>query len=337
MPATDSGWPTSRRTARSGRFGCTSDAPPSSSLHSVTTTCKASSAAPGWGAPCWRPVTSIAASSSVDKLWRTPRRGSAVPMWPPSRIARFLPPFTSSVVRPSSPSTCLSRLVPTAGSPRSSRTVRQKRSFASSRRPARALRRTERTAEAVEERTPIRDVPPRHRWHESSRDERTHGHQQVRIGPRRSLGRGGGRRQPDQDLARSARVEARCRSRLPLRRGRHVRSAYVHAPRPVDRRHAWRFCSAPDLAEKALARAAGRMSMVALDGREFLTWEELEEYEIEDEENAYTPNYISDPERRPAGLTRRTDPHTGGCLVRTTPLGQSSPPTPATPGRSGSS
>ena len=49
------------------------------------------------------------------------------------------------------------------------------------------------------------------------------------------------------------------------------------------------------------------MSMVALDGREFLTWEELEEYEIEDEENAYTPNYISSPERRPAGLTRRTD------------------------------
>lgn len=37
--------------------------------------------------------------------------------------------------------------------------------------------------------------------------------------------------------------------------------------------------------------------MVAIDGREFLTWEELEEYEIEDEENAYTPNYISSPER----------------------------------------
>lgn len=67
------------------------------------------------------------------------------------------------------------------------------------------------------------------------------------------------------------------------------------------------LCFAPDLAEKALARAAGRMSMVAVDGREFLTWEELEEYEIEDEENAYTPNYIADPERRPTGLTGRTD------------------------------
>jgi hypothetical protein len=58
------------------------------------------------------------------------------------------------------------------------------------------------------------------------------------------------------------------------------------------------LCFAPDLAEKALARAAGRMSMVAVDGREFHTWEELEELEMEDEEAAYTPNYISDPERR---------------------------------------
>ena len=58
------------------------------------------------------------------------------------------------------------------------------------------------------------------------------------------------------------------------------------------------LCFAPDLAEKALARAAGRMSMVAVDGREYATWEELEELEMEDEEEAYTPNYISAPERR---------------------------------------
>jgi hypothetical protein len=54
----------------------------------------------------------------------------------------------------------------------------------------------------------------------------------------------------------------------------------------------------PDLAEKALARAAGRMMMVATDGREYANWEELEELLMEDEDEAYTPNYISGPERR---------------------------------------
>ena len=40
------------------------------------------------------------------------------------------------------------------------------------------------------------------------------------------------------------------------------------------------------------------MSMVAVDGQEFQTWEEFEEFEMEDAEAAYTPNYISAPVRR---------------------------------------
>jgi hypothetical protein len=55
---------------------------------------------------------------------------------------------------------------------------------------------------------------------------------------------------------------------------------------------------APELATKALARAAARMSMVATDGKEYETFEALEELELIDEDAAYTPNYISAPERR---------------------------------------
>jgi hypothetical protein len=58
------------------------------------------------------------------------------------------------------------------------------------------------------------------------------------------------------------------------------------------------LCFTPELAAKALARAAERMMMVAVDGREFADWEELEELLMEDEAEAYTPNYISDPERQ---------------------------------------
>ena len=55
---------------------------------------------------------------------------------------------------------------------------------------------------------------------------------------------------------------------------------------------------APDLAEKALIRAAARMMTVAVDGREYSNWEELEALLMEDEDDAYTPNYIAEPERR---------------------------------------
>jgi hypothetical protein len=53
---------------------------------------------------------------------------------------------------------------------------------------------------------------------------------------------------------------------------------------------------APDLAQTALERAAERMMLVTAEGRE-LTWEEMEEYVME-ADDPYSPNYISEPERR---------------------------------------
>jgi hypothetical protein len=58
------------------------------------------------------------------------------------------------------------------------------------------------------------------------------------------------------------------------------------------------LCFAPDLAERALARAAARMMTVATDGREYSNWQDLEKLMTEDEDESYTPNYISDPQRR---------------------------------------
>jgi hypothetical protein len=57
------------------------------------------------------------------------------------------------------------------------------------------------------------------------------------------------------------------------------------------------LCFTPDLADKALSRAAGRMMTVAVDGKEYSNFEELEELLMEGDDDAYTPNYISDPER----------------------------------------
>ncbi len=54
---------------------------------------------------------------------------------------------------------------------------------------------------------------------------------------------------------------------------------------------------APDLAEKALARAAGRMMLVTVEGKECADFDELEELLMEDEEAADSASYISDPER----------------------------------------
>ena len=56
---------------------------------------------------------------------------------------------------------------------------------------------------------------------------------------------------------------------------------------------------APDRAETALAQAAQRMMLVTVDGREHEDFDQLLalEMEADDEEDAYSPNYVSDPER----------------------------------------
>jgi hypothetical protein len=54
---------------------------------------------------------------------------------------------------------------------------------------------------------------------------------------------------------------------------------------------------APDLAEKALVRASSRMMLVTVEGKECVTFDELEELVMEDDEAADSASYISDPER----------------------------------------
>lgn len=56
---------------------------------------------------------------------------------------------------------------------------------------------------------------------------------------------------------------------------------------------------APDRTATALANAAARMMLVTVDGKEYEDFDDIMELEAEadDEDDAYTPNYISGPQR----------------------------------------